>query len=49
VAARGVRGQSPDADLSAILDTGLDIVLQIDESADPPTLLVTLPFSDATD
>jgi hypothetical protein len=37
------------ADLSAILDTGLDIIVGINEQGDPPTLSITLPFGDATD
>jgi hypothetical protein len=36
------------ADLSAILDTGLDLVLELDEDWDPPTLTVALPFGEAT-
>jgi hypothetical protein len=39
------------ADLSAILDTGLDLILQIDEDeeTDSPTLTVALPLGEATD
>jgi hypothetical protein len=37
------------ADLSAILDTGLDLTLKIDDQLDPPTLTVALPLADATD
>jgi hypothetical protein len=37
------------ADLSAILDTGLDILVDINEQTGPPILRITLAFSDATD
>jgi DEAD/DEAH box helicase len=42
-------GSQDHADLSAMLDTGLDIEVEIGEQADPPRLSVTLPFGDATD
>lgn len=32
------------ADVQAILDTGLDVVLSIDDGADPPMLLISLPL-----
>jgi hypothetical protein len=37
------------ADLSAILDTGLDLVLDIHEEQNLPTLSVALPFGETTD
>lgn len=37
------------ADLSAILDTGLDIRVEINQLTDPLTLSVMLPFGDVTD
>jgi DEAD/DEAH box helicase len=37
------------ADLSAILDTGLAIIVEIDDRAGHPTLSITLPLADATD
>jgi len=37
------------ADLSAILDTGLDLVLDIHEEQDVRTLIVALPFGEATE
>jgi hypothetical protein len=35
------------ADLSAILDTGLAIIVEIDDRADRPALSITLPLADA--
>jgi hypothetical protein len=37
------------ADLSAILDTGLAIIVEIDDHARHPALLITLPLADAAD
>jgi hypothetical protein len=37
------------ADLSAILDTGLTIVMQIGDRASQPVLSITLPLTDGTD
>lgn len=33
-------------DLSAILDTGLDVVVEINTQTERPTLWITLPFTD---
>ncbi|GAA3603760.1 hypothetical protein GCM10022419_105390 [Nonomuraea rosea] len=32
------------ADLAAILDTGLGILIELDERSDPPSVLISLPF-----
>lgn len=37
------------ADLSAILDTGLAVTVEIDQQTDRPTLSIVLPFSESTD
>ena len=37
------------ADLSAILDTGLAIIVKIDDRSYHPALSITLPLADATD
>jgi hypothetical protein len=37
------------ADLSAILNTGLAVEVEIDTFAQPPTLSITLPVGDGTD
>jgi hypothetical protein len=34
------------ADVRAILDTGLDFILDIDDWAEPPVLRITLPLGD---
>jgi hypothetical protein len=36
-------------DLSAILDTGLAVAVEIDLQGDRPRLSITLPFSESTD
>jgi hypothetical protein len=46
----GTIASQDQADLSAILDTGLDLVLEInDEEADSPTLTIALPLSEGTE
>ena len=37
------------ADLSAILDTGLAIIVEIDDRDSHPVLSIALPLADATD
>ncbi|GIJ49800.1 hypothetical protein Val02_66860 [Virgisporangium aliadipatigenens] len=37
------------ADIRAILETGLNIVVKIDGQVAPPALLISLPFGDSDD